>query len=48
MVDHMVMITLLSGLAATGVIGAIAARFGAETRPGFDERPEPREHRPNL
>jgi hypothetical protein len=48
MSDHMDMITLITGLAAAGAFGALAARFGAEQRPGFDERPEPREHRRNL
>ena len=35
-------------LAAAGAFGALAARYGAEQREGFDERPEPREHRTNL
>jgi hypothetical protein len=48
MVDHMDMIAFLTGLAALGAIGALAARYGAEQREGFDERPLPREHRPNL
>jgi len=48
MSDHVDMITLLSGLAAAGAFGALAARFGAEQRPGFDERHEPRDRRPNL
>jgi hypothetical protein len=42
------MFTLLSGLAAVGAFSALAARFGAEQRSGFDERPEPRDRRPNL
>ena len=35
------MITLLAiaaSLAALGAIDALAAKFGADTRPGFDER----------
>ena len=35
------MITILAiaaPLAALGAIDALAARFGADTRPGFDER----------
>ncbi|HEY3019894.1 MAG TPA: hypothetical protein VGJ32_06855 [Solirubrobacteraceae bacterium] len=42
------MIILFTGLAAAGAFGALAARFGAEQRPGFDERPEPRDRRTNL
>ena len=33
------------GIAAVSAIGALAARYGVEQRPGFNERPEPREHR---
>ena len=35
-------------VAAISAFGALAARYGVEQRPGFDERPEPRELRPNL
>jgi hypothetical protein len=38
--DHVDMVTLILTLAGTGVFGALAARYGAEQRPGFDERPE--------
>ncbi len=31
-------ISIAAPLAALGVIDALALRFGAETRPGFDER----------
>ena len=37
----MTMITLIAiavPIAALGAIDALAAKFGAETRPGFDER----------
>ena len=40
MSDHQSMITILTGIAATAAFGALAARFGVEQRPGFDERPE--------
>jgi len=45
MSDHMNMIILLIGIAAVGAIGALGSRYGAESRPGFDERPEPATHR---
>jgi hypothetical protein len=45
MSDHVSMLTIITGIAAVGALGALASRFGAETRPGFDERPEPRMHR---
>ena len=45
MSDHVDMISLITGIAAMGLFGALAARFGADTRPGFDERPEPPMHR---
>jgi len=48
MSDHLSMFTIITGLAAAGAFGALAARFGTEQRPGFDERPESREHRPNI
>ena len=43
MVDHEDMLILFSIAGATA-FGALAARYGAEQRPGFDERPE----RPKL
>jgi hypothetical protein len=30
--------TFLLTIAAIGVVGALSARFGADSRPGFDER----------
>jgi hypothetical protein len=36
------MITLGIGIAALAAFGVLSARFGAEQRPGFNERPEPR------
>ena len=45
MSDHVSMFTLITGIAAVGAFGVLASRFGAETRPGFDERPEPPMHR---
>ena len=45
MSDHVSMIILITGIAAVGAFGALASRYGADTRPGFDERPEPRLHR---
>ena len=48
MSDHMDMITLVIGIAAVGAVGALGSRFGAESRPGFDERPEPQIHRSIL
>lgn len=41
------MIVLLSILGAAAT-GALAVRFGADSRPGFDERPEAHQHRPSL
>jgi len=38
---------ILSSLAAFGLFEVLALRYGAESRPGFDERPE-REPRRNL
>jgi len=32
--------TIIIITAATAAFGALAARFGVEQRPGFDERPE--------
>jgi hypothetical protein len=43
MSDHVDMITLVIGIAATAAFGALSARYGKEQRPGFDERPESRE-----
>ena len=31
---------ILTSLAAFGLFEALAYRYGAESRPGFDERPE--------
>jgi hypothetical protein len=45
MSDNTDMITLIIGIAAVGAVGALGSRFGAESRPGFDERPEPAMHR---
>jgi hypothetical protein len=45
MSDHVSMLSFIIGVAAVGAFGVLASRFGAETRPGFDERPEPRLHR---
>jgi hypothetical protein len=47
MSDHVDMFLFIS-LAGAAAFGALAARYGAEQRPGFDERPESRERRPNL
>jgi hypothetical protein len=44
MSDNTDMITLVIGIAAVGAVGALGSRFGADSRPGFDERPEPRIH----
>jgi hypothetical protein len=30
----------LTSLLAFGIFGVLALRYGAESRPGFDERPE--------
>ena len=45
MSDHVDMFILITGIAEVGAFGALASRFGAESRPGFDERPEPPMHR---
>jgi len=42
MSDHVSMLIITIGIAATAAFGALAARFGAEQRPGFDERLESR------
>ena len=31
---------VFTAIAASAVFGVLAARFGVEQRPGFDERPE--------
>jgi hypothetical protein len=41
------MITLASVIAAFGLFEVLAVRYGADSRPFFDERPE-RAHRRNL
>jgi hypothetical protein len=45
--DHVDMLIFFSIAGATA-FGALAAKYGVEQRPGFDERPEPRDLRPNL
>ena len=40
MSDHVSMLSIITGIAAVGAFGALASRFGVETRPGFDERPD--------
>jgi hypothetical protein len=40
-------IAILTPIAVFGALDALAMKFGAESRPGFDERIE-RTHRPNL
>jgi hypothetical protein len=39
---------IITSIAGAMAFGALAARFGAEQRPGFDERREPRDLRPNI
>jgi hypothetical protein len=39
------MLLLASAIAAFGLFELLAYRYGAETRPGFDERREPRVRR---
>jgi hypothetical protein len=34
------MLTIILSIAGTTAFGALAARYGVEQRPGFDERPE--------
>jgi hypothetical protein len=36
----MSMVTLITVLVAAGAVGPLALRYGADSRPGFDERPE--------
>ena len=38
MFDSKRMITLIAIIAGIGVVDALALKFGADTRPGFDER----------
>jgi hypothetical protein len=38
MSDHALMITLIAITVGLGVVGALATRYGTDTRPGFDER----------
>jgi hypothetical protein len=38
--DHVSMLIIIIAIAGTAAFGALAARFGVEQRPGFDERPE--------
>jgi len=40
MSDHLSMLMIITGIAASAAFGALAARFGVEQRPGFVERPE--------
>jgi hypothetical protein len=37
MSDHVLMITLIA-IVGLGVVDALALKYGADTRPGFDER----------
>jgi hypothetical protein len=41
----MIIVASIIGAAA---IAALSVKYGAETRPFFDERPESFPHRPNL
>lgn len=38
MSDTECMITIVSIATAIGVVGALTAKYGADSRPGFDER----------
>jgi hypothetical protein len=38
MSDHVLMITLIAIAAGMGVLDVLAVKYGADTRPGFDER----------
>lgn len=40
MTDHVGMLILASILTGFALFEALAYRYGAESRPGFDERPE--------
>lgn len=40
--------SLILTVVAAAALGPLAVRYGAESRPGFDERPEPRDRRRNL
>jgi hypothetical protein len=38
MMDMTILTLIVAGFAGLGAVDAIAAKFGAEDRPGFDER----------
>ena len=38
MSDHVLMITLIAITAGLIVVGALGSKYGADSRPGFDER----------
>ena len=38
MSDHVLMITLIAITGGLMVVGALAMKFGVDSRPGFDER----------
>jgi hypothetical protein len=38
--DHVGMLLFASAITAFGLFEVLAYRYGADTRPGFDERPE--------
>jgi hypothetical protein len=38
MMDMTILTLIVAGIAGLGVVDALAAKFGAEDRPGFDER----------
>jgi hypothetical protein len=38
MMDMTILTLIVAGFAGLGVVDAIAAKYGAEDRPGFDER----------
>ena len=38
MMDMTILALIVAGFAGLGVVDAIALKFGAEDRPGFDER----------
>ena len=39
--DDNVGMTLLVAIAAIGIVGALSTKFGADSRPGFDESTGP-------
>jgi hypothetical protein len=41
MSDHVRMITLIAITGGLMVVGALANKYGVDTRPGFDERRRP-------